>query len=100
MILVGVWRSYPALVFFVGFGILIGVVYIWRALQLAFFAKPLTPVTDPAHPIPPITLPEKLGAAILIAASIAVGIYPQILLNVIAPALNGPLFHGFMQGGR
>jgi NADH-quinone oxidoreductase subunit M len=100
MILVGVWRSYPALVFFVGFGILIGVVYIWRALQQAFFANPLSPITEPAHPIPPITLPEKLGAALLIAASIAVGIYPQFLLNVIAPALNGPLFQSLHQGGR
>jgi NADH-quinone oxidoreductase subunit M len=102
MILVGVWRGYPALVFFVGFGILIGVVYIWRALQQAFFAQPL--VTGPAHPPPheitPITLPEKLGAALLILASIAVGIYPQFLLRVIAPALNGPLFHGLFQGGR
>jgi NADH-quinone oxidoreductase subunit M len=99
MIVVGVWRSYPALVFFVGFGILIGVVYIWRALQLAFFAKPLTPATDPAHPIEPITLPEKFGAGILILASIAVGVYPQFLLNIIAPALNGPLFQSLHQGG-
>jgi NADH-quinone oxidoreductase subunit M len=101
MIVVGVWRSYPALVFFVGFGILIGVVYIWRALQQAFFAKPL--LTGPAHPPPhdrtPISLPEKLGAGILILASIAVGIYPQFLINVIAPALNSPLFNGLHQGG-
>ena len=99
MIVVGVWRSYPALVVFVGFGILIGVVYIWRALQSAFFARPLAPAAEPVHPIEPITLPEKLGAALLIAASIAVGIYPQFLLNVIAPAINGPLFDGLRQHG-
>jgi NADH-quinone oxidoreductase subunit M len=108
MIVVGVWRGYPALVFFVGFGILIGVVYIWRALQQAFFANPSTPVsepvTGPAHPTPheinSITLPEKIGAGILILASIAVGIYPQFLIDVITPALNGPLFNGLHLGGR
>jgi NADH-quinone oxidoreductase subunit M len=103
MIVVGVWRSYPALVFCVGFGILLGVVYIWRALQQAFFAKSLTsaatPAHHPPHQIASITLPEKLGAALLILASIAVGLYPQFLLNVIAPALNSSLFHGLHTGG-
>jgi hypothetical protein len=27
-----------------------------------------------------------------------VGIYPQVLLNVIVPALNSPLFAGLRQG--
>ena len=99
MIVIGVWRSYPALAFFVGFGILIGVVYIWRAMQQAFFANSQNPATHPApHDITPITLPEKIGAGILLFASIAVGIYPQFLLNVIAPALTSPLFHGLRLG--
>ncbi len=101
MIVVGVWRAYPALVFVVGFGILIGVVYIWRAMQQAFFAKPLAPIAEPGHPVEPVTLPEKLGAALLIAASVTVGLYPQFLLNVIVPALHSPLFHGLaLNGGR
>ena len=49
--------------------------------------------------LPPITLPERLGAIILIAASVIVGLYPQMLLNIIVPALNSPMFHGLRQGG-
>ena len=51
------------------------------------------------HPLPPITLPERLGAIILIVASVIVGLYPQMLLNIIVPALNSPLFDGLRQGG-
>jgi NADH-quinone oxidoreductase subunit M len=48
--------------------------------------------------LPPITLPEKLGAIILIGTSVLIGIYPQILLNLIVPALNSPLFDGLRKG--
>ena len=48
--------------------------------------------------MPPITFPERLGAIILIAASIAIGLYPQMLLKIITPALNSPLFQGLQQG--
>jgi NADH-quinone oxidoreductase subunit M len=49
--------------------------------------------------LPPITLPEKIAAIILIAASIAIGIYPQVLLKIVVPALNSPLFSGLRAGG-
>jgi NADH-quinone oxidoreductase subunit M len=96
MILIGTWRSYPLLAVFVGLGIVVGVVYIWRAMQKAFFREPaLAPLTSPPPtppPLPPITLPERIGAVLLIAASVLVGLYPQILLRLIQPALNSALF--------
>ena len=98
MILIGVWHAYPMLAIFVGFGIVIGVVYIWRAMQKAFFSEARTAAHQPHEPLPPISLPERLGAIILIGASILVGIYPQMLLNVIMPALNSPLFEGLRKG--
>ncbi len=99
MILIGVWRSYPLLAVFVGLGIVIGVVYIWRAMQKAFFARARASHHRPEHPpLPPITLPERLGAILLIAASVLVGLYPQLLLNLIMPALNSPLFDGLRHG--
>ncbi|HEV2646311.1 MAG TPA: NADH-quinone oxidoreductase subunit M [Acidobacteriaceae bacterium] len=110
MILIGTWRTYPLFALATGFGILIGVIYIWRAMQKAFFTDAHTS-TNPGAPfmtvssscvgsdaqqrtteLPPITLPEKIGAIILITSSIAVGLYPQMLLNIILPALNSPLF--------
>jgi NADH-quinone oxidoreductase subunit M len=38
MVLIGVWHTYPTLDLGVGVGIVAGVVYIWRAMQSAFFA--------------------------------------------------------------
>jgi NADH-quinone oxidoreductase subunit M len=98
MILIGAWHAYPLLAVCVGLGIVIGVAYIWRAMQHAFFSESPGPAKSPEHPIPPITLPERLGAIILVAASVLIGVYPQILLNIVVPALNSPLFAGLRTG--
>jgi NADH-quinone oxidoreductase subunit M len=101
MILIGVWRSYPTLILFVGVGLVAGVAYIWRAMQQAFFAG-AGPDAQSAHPLPqlpPISFPERVGAAILIGASVIVGTFPQLFLNVIQPALDSPLFQGLRKGG-
>jgi NADH-quinone oxidoreductase subunit M len=98
MILVGVWHSYPTLTVFVGLGIVVGVAFIWSAMQKAFFAEKGAKLTEHDEALPPISFPEKLGAAILIGASVVVGIYPQLLLNVITPALESPLFEGLRNG--
>jgi NADH-quinone oxidoreductase subunit M len=98
MILVGAWHAFPLLAVCVGIGIVIGVVYVWRAMQKAFFADSRGEPTPPEHPLPPISLPERLGAIILISASVLVGVYPQLLLNIIVPALNSPLFDGLRKG--
>jgi NADH-quinone oxidoreductase subunit M len=97
MILIGAWHAFPALAIGVGFGILIGIVYVWRAMQKAFFADESEPPKE--HSFPPITLPEKLGAVILTLASIAIGLYPQMILRIIAPALNSPMFEAIRNGG-
>ncbi len=98
MIVLGAWHAFPALAVCVGIGIVIGVVYVWRAMQKAFFADSRSEPTAPDHPLPPISLPERLGAVILIGASVLVGVYPQLLLNIIVPALNSPLFDGLRKG--
>jgi NADH-quinone oxidoreductase subunit M len=98
MILIGAWNAFPLLALLVGLGIILGVVYVWRAMQKAFFSEARGEAIPPHHPLPPISLPERLGAVLLIASSVAVGIYPQMLLNVIMPALNSPLFEGLRKG--
>jgi NADH-quinone oxidoreductase subunit M len=98
MVLIGVWRAFPILAVCVGFGIVAGVVYIWRAMQKAFFAEAGIESTPAQPPLPPISLPERLGAVILIGASVVIGLYPQLLLNVIIPALNSPLFEPLRKG--
>ena len=98
MILIGAWRESPILAICVGIGIVVGIAYIWRAMQKAFFAEAdIQPA--PMQPLlPPISLPERFGAMILIGASVIIGLYPQLLLNVIRPALNSSLFENLRKG--
>jgi len=97
MILLGTLHAFPAVAIWVGVGIVISVVYVWRAIQKALFAE--GPVNEDASALPPISFPEKLGAGILIACSVMMGLYPQMLLQRITPALNAPLFRGLHHGG-
>ncbi len=95
-ILIGAWSAFPIYVVGAGIGIAISVAYTWRAMQKAFFSDPGPESTTP--PLPPISMPERLGAVILIIASLAIGIYPQWLLNLVIPALNSPLFDSLRKG--
>jgi NADH-quinone oxidoreductase subunit M len=97
MILIGAWRAFPLLAVGVGVGIVIGVVYVWRAMQQAFFAEEVVERTVAA--VSPISIPEKLGTLILIASSVVIGVYPQIVLQLIYPAMNTKIFQGLHQGG-
>jgi NADH-quinone oxidoreductase subunit M len=62
-----------------------------------------TPPPDPnapaAHPLPPITAPERAGAVLLIAASLVVGLFPTLLMNWIEPCLKSSLFARLLNGG-
>jgi NADH-quinone oxidoreductase subunit M len=100
MVLIGAWHVFPAAVYGVGLGIVVGVAYTWRAMQKAFFADTGAAPDGPPHsPLPPISWPERIAAVVLIGASMAVGLYPQLLLRIIVPALNSPMFDGLRKGG-
>jgi NADH-quinone oxidoreductase subunit M len=101
-VLVGAWQAFPALAVLAGLGILLGVAYILRALQQSFFSEPASEpepagqlANGPNHWIlEPITVPERLGAVILIAASVLIGLWPGILLHLIVPSFGSSLFDG------
>jgi len=95
-VLVGAWHSIPWTAIVAGIGILVGIAFTWRALTKAFFGEPAPGTHD--HPLPPITLPEKCGAILLLATTLAVGLYPRVLTDLILPTLNSPLFHGLRTG--
>ena len=97
-VLIGAWRSFPLFAVVTGLGVVIGIAYTWRAMQKAFFGGTTQAVETTAHPFPPISIPERIGAAILLAASITIGLYPQLLLRVIIPALHSPMFDGLWKG--
>jgi NADH-quinone oxidoreductase subunit M len=114
-VLIGAWKAFPTLAVITGVGIVIGVAYTLRAMQKAFFGeaeKPLTPALSPSdgerespsqeehhHEMDPISVPERIGAAMLIGVSLVVGLYPRILLDVIVPSFNSPLFDWLQKGG-
>ena len=95
-VLIGAWSAFPIYVVGAGIGIAISVAYTWRAMQKAFFFD-AGPESTPL-PLPPISWPERLGAVMLIIASVTIGLYPQLLLNLVIPALNSPLFDGLRKG--
>jgi hypothetical protein len=47
----------------------------------------------------PITWPEKTGAFLLLAATLLIGLKPDLLLNWIVPSLQSPLMKVIFHGG-
>jgi NADH-quinone oxidoreductase subunit M len=76
----------------------IGVAYVWRALQKAFFSDTLPSAheleSEHQHKLDPITWPEFAGVALLGVSTLAVGLYPRILLDQIEPAVKALLAGG------
>ncbi len=97
-ILIGVWKTFPLAVGFTGIGMVLVAAFTLRALKKAFFAddrfrSPVAGVSnEPIAIADPITFVEKLGASLLIFATLAVGLYPQLLLDRIEPAVQAMRF--------
>lgn len=89
-VLLGAWKAFPWFVIFSGIGILIGVAYTLRAMQMAFYGGQKTPVEVqvPTESLPPITLPEKVGALLLLACTVVVGLYPRLLMDLFEPSVE------------
>ncbi len=97
-VLVGAWRVNPWWAAASGIGIIVGVAYVWRALQKAFFTDALPTAheleSEQAHAFAPITWPEVAGVTLLGVCTLAVGVYPRILLDSIEPAVKALLAGG------
>ncbi len=98
-VLIGAWYAFPTFTILAGLGILIGVTYTLRVLQLSFFSDAEPNSEAAAHALPPITVPERFGAAILIAATVIIGLFPGVLLNLIGPSFASPLFEQLRKVG-
>jgi NADH-quinone oxidoreductase subunit M len=91
-VIVGAWQAFPTFALLTGIGILIGIAYTLRALLKAFFGD-VEKNGDHAHePLAPISPAEKLGAVLLIVISLVIGLFPRLLLDIIVPSFNSPLF--------
>jgi len=100
-VLIGAWQTYPTLTVIAGVGILIGVAYTLRAMQLAFFGETAAESTsDHSHAdLAPISTPERLGAVLLIVTALVIGLYPRLLLDLIVPSFDSTLFEGLRKAG-
>ena len=99
-ILIGTWRVYPVAVWITGVGMVLVAAFTLRALKRSFFdsAVPMnggiTFVSSAisAQSFAPITLAEKFGACLLMFTTLAVGLYPTVLLDRIVPAVEAMRF--------
>jgi NADH-quinone oxidoreductase subunit M len=97
-VLVGAWQAFPAFAILAAAGILAGIAYTLRVLLKAFFAEDGVATTDAPH-CQRITLPERAGALLLLAATLIIGLWPQLLLQFITPSLNSPLMQPLWKAG-
>jgi NADH-quinone oxidoreductase subunit M len=127
-VLIGAWKAFPTFGVLAGLGIVIGVAYTLRAVQKAFFGDivpqpvvaavpahgrgavgvlsaggteraPAPAPSNAAHPLEDISIPERIGAALLLGTTVLIGLYPRLLLDWIVPALESPLFEKVLKGG-
>jgi NADH-quinone oxidoreductase subunit M len=97
-ILIGAWKTYPVAVWITGAGMVLVAAFTLRALKRTFFdtvedVKSVTNVTSlHRETLEPITIAEKLGAGLLMFATLAVGLYPKLLLDRIVPAVEAMRF--------
>jgi NADH-quinone oxidoreductase subunit M len=104
-ILIGAWHMSPTIAVIAGFGIIVGIAFTLRALIRAFFSQgddnvaTLSAASAAEPHLPPISVPERLGAAVLIAATLVFGLCPSLLLNYITPSFDLPMFEGLRKVG-
>ncbi len=102
-ILIGTWQTSPLWTAFGAVGVLVAAAFTLRVIQVSFFGTTDRATPHAAvhvdHPFPPITWAEKAAALLLIAATVYVGLKPDVLLAWITRALESPLFQAALHGG-
>src|SRR5438477_940728 len=96
-ILIGAWKTYPLAVWITGAGMVLVAAFTLRALKKSFFGDAVSSVRMQEGRVTldadwneqqSITAAEKIGAALLMFATLAVGLYPKFLLDRIMPAVE------------
>ena len=100
-ILIGAWKTYPGAVWITGAGMVLVAAFTLRALKQSFFGEARSTVQlqhgrvarDPDwSEEQTITVAEKCGACLLMFATVALGLYPKLLLDRIMPAVQAMRF--------
>jgi NADH-quinone oxidoreductase subunit M len=105
-ILIGAWKTYPIAVWVTGAGMVLVAAFTLRAVKQSFFGEVASRVRMQEGRVvldtdwneqQRITVAEKWGACLLMFATLAVGLYPKLLLDRIMPAVETMSF--FKAGG-
>jgi NADH-quinone oxidoreductase subunit M len=104
-ILIGAWKTYPVAVWITGAGMVLVAAFTLRALKKSFFGEAVSEVRRQEGHVPidadwneqqditaRITMAEKCGACLLMFATLAVGLYPKLLLDRIMSAVEAMRF--------
>lgn len=92
-VLLGTWKSYPLAVIITGTGMVLVAAFTLRALKKTFFSDAIAGGSAaPSGDLVEITAAEKWGAALLMFATLAAGVYPRFLLDRIQPAVEAMHF--------
>jgi NADH-quinone oxidoreductase subunit M len=99
-VLIGAWHGFSAYAVLAGIGVVIGVAYTLRVVQKAFYPDKteISRAEVKAMDLEPITIQEKVGAIILIACTVVIGLFPGVLLDWIIPAFESPIFDELRKG--
>jgi NADH-quinone oxidoreductase subunit M len=92
-VLLGAWRSYPLAVLVTGAGMVLVAAFTLRALKKTFFSDAgVESSAAGSGAMAAISPAEKWGAALLMFATLAAGVYPKFLLDRILPAVEAMHF--------
>jgi NADH-quinone oxidoreductase subunit M len=93
-ILVGAWQASPAWALVAAVGVLVAAAFTLRAIHVSFFGEASEAAPVEAHDLGPISWPEKVGAVLLLAATILIGLQPGLLLDWIIPGVQALMAGG------
>jgi NADH-quinone oxidoreductase subunit M len=94
-VIIGLWQVWPWLAVLVALGIILTGAFSLRALQRAFFPERGLSAAPPPR-LTPLTWPEISAIALLLAVSIAIGLYPKPWIALIDDGLRSPLFQSLL----
>lgn len=89
MVLVGTYQRYRTIAVFATLAIVLAAIYVlYQYMRIATGPKP-----DLHRTVPDLGIREKIVVAPLIVALLGLGVYPNLVLNVINPAVTTTLQH-------
>jgi NADH-quinone oxidoreductase subunit M len=96
-VIAGAWHTFPGFAIAAGAGVLLAAAYTLRVLQRAFFTDGPAAAEDGHHPPEPVTWPEVAGSVLLLATTLAVGLFPGPVLAWIHDGFATPLMRGLLE---